>query len=75
VNHGPTTSLYLRDPDGNELETQVDNFDTPQEATESFASKEFEDNPIGVDFDPEELIERLRSGEDERSIKRGRILV
>ncbi|KAK5213160.1 hypothetical protein LTR20_009280 [Exophiala xenobiotica] len=70
VNHGPTTSLYFRDPDGNELETQVDNFDTPQEATEFFASKEFEDNPIGVDFDPEELIERLRSGEDERSIKK-----
>lgn len=70
VNHGPTTSLYFRDPDGNELETQVDNFDTPQEASEFFASKEFEDNPIGVDFDPEELIERLRSGEDDRSIKK-----
>jgi hypothetical protein len=45
-------------------------FDTPQEASEFFASKEFEGNPIGVDFDPEELIERLRSGEDETSIKK-----
>ncbi|RFU29323.1 hypothetical protein B7463_g7007, partial [Scytalidium lignicola] len=55
VNHGPTTSLYYHDPDGNELETQVDNFDTPEEAAQFFQSKEFEDNPIGVDFNPEEL--------------------
>ncbi|KIW13752.1 hypothetical protein PV08_08943 [Exophiala spinifera] len=70
VNHGPTTSLYFHDPDGNEIETQVDNFDSPQEATLFFASKEFEDNPIGVDFDPENLIQRLRSGESEESIKK-----
>ncbi|OQU94450.1 hypothetical protein CLAIMM_00805 [Cladophialophora immunda] len=70
VNHGPTTSLYYRDPDGNELETQVDNFDTPAEARAFFASKEFEENPIGVDFEPEELVERLRSGEEDWRIKK-----
>ena len=32
VNHGPTTSIYYSDPDGNRLETQVDNFDTVEEA-------------------------------------------
>ncbi|ORX96466.1 Glyoxalase/Bleomycin resistance protein/Dihydroxybiphenyl dioxygenase [Clohesyomyces aquaticus] len=26
VNHGPTTSLYYRDPDGNKIEMQVDKF-------------------------------------------------
>ena len=72
VNHGPTTSLYYHDPDGNELETQVDNFETVEEATRFFASKEFEENPIGVDFEPEELVGRLKSGEDEANIKRRR---
>ena len=72
VNHGPTTSLYYHDPDGNELECQVDNFDTVPEAARFFASKEFDENPIGVDFDPEELVERLKRGEDEGSIKRRR---
>lgn len=72
VNHGPTTSLYYHDPDGNELETQVDNFDTVAEAARFFASKEFDENPIGVDFDPEELVERLKNGEDDRSIKKRR---
>lgn len=69
VNHGPTTSLYFHDPDGNELETQVDNFDSPEEANAFFRTKEFEMNPIGADFDPEELIARLKSGEDDKSIK------
>jgi len=29
----------------------------------------FKMNPIGTDFQPEELIKRLESGEDERKIK------
>lgn len=41
VNHGPTTSIYYRDPDGNDIETQVDNFDTTAEADEFFASEAF----------------------------------
>ncbi|KUL87817.1 hypothetical protein ZTR_03154 [Talaromyces verruculosus] len=70
VNHGPTSSIYYRDPDGNMIETQVDNFPTPEEATAFMMSKEFIDNPLGTDFDPEELIERLRAGESDASIKR-----
>ena len=65
MNHGPTTSIYYRDPDGNELETQVDNFKDADEATEFMKSKAFADNPIGVDFDPEEFITRLQNGEKE----------
>lgn len=64
VNHGPTTSIYYRDPDGNEIETQVDNFQDAEKATEFMKSKAFAENPIGVDFDPEEFIERLEKGED-----------
>lgn len=39
-NHGPTTSLYYRDPDGNQIETQVDNFETAEEATAFMNSPE-----------------------------------
>ncbi|EHY60044.1 hypothetical protein HRR83_006402 [Exophiala dermatitidis] len=70
INHGPTTSLYYRDPDGNKLETQVDNFDTAREATIFMESKYFDENPIGTDFDPEDLLSRLRNGESEKELKR-----
>lgn len=69
VNHGPTTSLYYTDPDGNQLEFQVDNYDTVEEAGEFFFSEAFATNPIGVDFDPAALRERLLAGEEEAALK------
>ena len=69
VNHGPTTSLYYADPDGNQLEFQVDNYDTVEEAGQFFFSDAFALNPIGVDVDPAELHGRLRAGEDQRALK------
>lgn len=72
INHGPTTSIYYNDPDGNEVEVQVDNFSTVEETDAFMASKEFEENPIGIEFDPEELVLRLKSGEDDKSIKKRR---
>ena len=62
INHGPTTSLYYRDPDGNQVELQYDNFDE-EEATAFFHSETFAANPIGVPFDPEKLLAKLRAGE------------
>ncbi|MEU3980686.1 VOC family protein [Streptomyces sp. NPDC026672] len=62
VNHGPTTSLYYADPDGNQIELQVDNFDTLEEATLYMQSDSFANNPVGVPFDPAELLARLRAG-------------
>lgn len=70
VNHGPTTSIYYRDPDGNMIETQVDNFETPDQATEFMRTKYFAENPIGTDFDPEEYIARLKEGESEDVLKK-----
>lgn len=70
VNHGPTTSLYYTDPDGNQLEFQVDNYDTVEEAGEFFFTDAFAANPIGVDFDPVALRERLMAGEKEQELKR-----
>lgn len=70
VNHGPTTSIYYKDPDGNMLETQVDNFDSVDEAAGFMAGKHFAENPIGTDFDPEDYIRRIGAGEGEASMKK-----
>ena len=70
VNHGPTTSIYYKDPDGNMLETQVDNFDTVEAANNFMTSKEFAENPVGTDLDPEELIERIRKGDSDEVLKK-----
>lgn len=65
--HGITVSLYYQDPDGNRIETQVDAM-TPDEATALMTSPAFAENPIGVDFDPDELVRRLAAGEDEAAL-------
>ncbi|KIW20473.1 hypothetical protein PV08_01048 [Exophiala spinifera] len=70
INHGPTTSIYYKDPDGNMLETQVDNFETVEKADEFMKSKSFAENPIGTEFDPENLISRMLAGENENILKR-----
>ncbi|KAF9877907.1 glyoxalase/Bleomycin resistance protein/Dioxygenase [Colletotrichum karsti] len=70
VNHGPTTSIYYKDPDGNMLETQVDNFDTVEETTAFMTGANFTENPVGTDFDAEEMIEALRAGKDEKTLKK-----
>ena len=70
INHGPTTSLYYADPDGNQIELQVDNYDDIADATAFFYSPAFAENPIGVEFDPEELLRRLAAGEDDAVLKR-----
>jgi catechol-2,3-dioxygenase len=54
INHGPTTSLYYRDPQGNKIEMQVDNFNTMEEADAYMKYDEFVENPLGVEFDPDE---------------------
>src|SRR3546814_9050284 len=35
INHGPTTSMYYADPDGNQIELQVDNYDQIEEDRKS----------------------------------------
>lgn len=70
INHGPTISLYYRDPDGNQMEFQVECFDSVAESAAYFFTDDFGQNPIGVEFDPEDLLRRLRAGEPERTLKR-----
>ncbi|CAI6329114.1 unnamed protein product [Periconia digitata] len=70
VNHGPTTSIYYNDPDGNMIETQVDNFDTAEEATRYMFGEAFQKNPLGSEFVPEDLIEKLNAGVSEEELKK-----
>ena len=62
INHGMSTSMYYRDPDGNEIELQVDNFPSMEECKAWFGSPAFAANPIGVQFDPDVLLQKLRAG-------------
>lgn len=62
--------MYYQDPDGNQLETQVDNFDDPDDATAMMEGPEFGENALGADFDPEELCAAVERGEDEAMLKK-----
>lgn len=68
VNHGPTTSIYYRDPDGNDVELQVDNYQTTEELHGFFRSDAFAKNPIGIDVDVDLLRRRLVDGEPEQRL-------
>ena len=63
INHGPTTSMYYKDPDGNRIELQVDNFPTAEETNRWIRSGDFAANPIGVVFEPDDLLARYEAGE------------
>jgi catechol-2,3-dioxygenase len=63
VNHGVTTSMYYHDPDRNQVELLVDNFATAVEGKDYMRRRSVHDkNPVGVAFDPEELVDRVRAG-------------
>lgn len=62
IHHGVTISLYYADPDGNQMEFQADCFGSNEEANAFMHGPHFETNPIGVEFDPDEIIARLRAG-------------
>jgi catechol 2,3-dioxygenase-like lactoylglutathione lyase family enzyme len=64
IHHGFTVSNYYLDPDNNRIELQVNAFATNEKLNEWFATRGFNDNPIGVLFDFEELVARFEAGED-----------
>jgi catechol-2,3-dioxygenase len=67
INHGMTLSLYYADPDGNQVELQIDTADV-DEANEFMRSEVFAANPIGVVFDPDDLVARRKAGESVESL-------
>lgn len=73
LNHGFTTSLYYRDPDGNEVEFSVDNFPTKAECdafVRSDRMNEIGRPPFGHNFDPEELASLYHQGAPDRVLAR-----
>lgn len=70
INHGMTLSMYYYDPDGNGVELQVDAFPSKEEAASYFDREAFRENPIGVLFDPEEILRDYEAGVPEVELLR-----
>jgi catechol-2,3-dioxygenase len=70
INHGPTISFYYADPDGNDVELQVDRFADALDAQQWMMGEAFSKNPIGIEIDPADIRRRLESGEAFDSIMR-----
>ena len=68
LHHGPTVSIYYRDPDGNGVELQVDRYATKEATAAYFQTAEFKKNPIGVAFDPEALVQAYEAGAPESEL-------
>ena len=68
VNHGMSASLYYADPDGNQMEFSIDCFDSKSECLDYFGSGVLNDNPVGVEFDPEAWLAHLRAGVSARDL-------
>ena len=63
LDHGMTMSMYYQDPDGNGIEIQVDNFGDWGKSSEwMWASREFSEDQIGPQFDPDKLVEARAAG-------------
>jgi catechol-2,3-dioxygenase len=62
IHHGVTLSMYYADPDGNQMEFQVDACPTVEAANDYMNGEHFAANPIGVEYDPDEMLAKLRSG-------------
>ncbi len=72
INHGLTLSMYYRDPDGNKVELQIDNFETMEQMKGFFRSNDFAKNPIGISFDPDELARDFHAGVPEAELRKYR---
>lgn len=72
IHHGDTVSMYYADPDGNQMEFQVETFEAQRRAPVEQTTKPRRNNPIGVEYDPDAWLERLRAGahEDEFLVRR-----
>ena len=62
IQHGVTTSIYYRDPDGNYIEMQIDNFSTNEDSTNYMNGPEFSADPVGVSFDPAKMLDARNDG-------------
>ncbi len=59
--HGPTLSMYYKDPDAGSVELQIDCFESRQ-ALEEWLPEAYKENPIGIKVDIEALFESYQAG-------------
>ncbi len=70
LEHGLTTSIYYKDPDGNFVELQSDNFENWAQSSEWMrTSPVFAANPIGVFFDPAQVYDGFKGGKDAKTLQ------
>lgn len=65
IHHGVTVSMYYGDPDGNQMEFQIDSYPTNDEANAYMAGPNYAANAMGVEYNPDDWLARLRAGEPE----------
>ena len=71
LDHGLTISLYYKDPEGNYVELQSDNFSDWNKSTEFMrTSADFAANPIGTFFDPARVFDAFKAGIDFATLQR-----
>jgi catechol-2,3-dioxygenase len=71
LDHGLTISLYYRDPEGNFVELQSDNFGDWAKSREFMRnSPDFAANPVGTFFDPGRVYDEFKAGADFRTLQR-----
>ena len=61
-NHGPGTSFYYHDPDGNTVELSSANFVNEADYLAYFCSESYAKNISGIEIDPAEFVARFRAG-------------
>lgn len=69
IHHGMTISFYYADPDGNQVEFQVDCFATSDEAVAYMQTDAYATNPIGVEMKPDDFVARVESGADLQTLR------
>ncbi len=67
-NHGPSTSFYYEDPDGNLAELSGPNYESEAEYLNFFKTPAFAKNPAGLEIDADDFVRRYRAGEDRRQL-------
>lgn len=70
VHHGPTVSVYYKDPDGNKVEMQVEVIKELGALLAYSRSDAMRTNPVGVEMDPEEIVAIVEAGNGASLMKR-----
>ncbi|KAK1569888.1 glyoxalase/Bleomycin resistance protein/Dioxygenase superfamily protein [Colletotrichum navitas] len=69
LNHGVSSSLYYKDPDGNHVEAMIEAYDNPEDVFKHMKGLDPTKVKL-VKFDPEDLLRRVDAGEDEETLRK-----